>query len=388
MRCCYSAPASGPRSTSFLALSLRPMHCYMSRSTILLCLVTLLAVGTGCRREEGIRRYRVPKEHVLLATNGPSADDAPTAAADYRMLAAMIPRGQQAWFFRVIGPAETVGQHLDEFRALVKSIRFADEDAAPEWTLPEGWRQKPGSGMRHATLEIDAPTGVLELSVTSLPRTEPDLDAYTLSNLNRWRGQLGLAPLSMSRLRESVEQVDLARAQATLVDLVGHKPQDTMGRAPFAAAASPASPIEHDPNAYDKRPAATRELSYEVPAGWQETPAGGMRKAAFTVQSGEQTAEVTVITLDAAGGSALANVNRWRQQVGLEPIDEQALATASQKIDIAGSPAEYVALDWSHGDDPGRHGATRRPVLVHQDERRLASGRERKVEFRGIRAAL
>jgi hypothetical protein len=323
------------------------MDFYNVRLPVYLCFAALvLAAVSGCRRQESVSRYRVPKEHVLLATNGPDASEvAQAAAAEYRMLAALIPRGEQAWFFRVIGPAGSVAQQVDSFRTLVKSVHFAGESAPPEWKLPEAWRQKPGSGMRYASIEIDASTGPLDLSVTVLPRNEPDLDAYTLSNLNRWRGQLGLAPLPMSKVRESVERIELAGATATLVDLVGRKPEDNMGRAPFAGGqALPASPLEHDPNAPSKRPAPSAELTYDVPPGWQATPAGGMRKAAFAIADGSENAEVTVISLDAAGGALLANVNRWRQQVKLGEVSEQELETATKKIELGTVPGDYVEL--------------------------------------------
>src|SRR4029077_16036488 len=117
--------------------------------------------------------------------------------------------GDQAWFFRLSGPPDPVAGLAENFRTFVKSLRFAAEDAPPVWQLPEGWRQKPGSGMRYATIEVDAPAAPLDLSVTVLPPSESDSDAYTLANVNRWRGQLGLPPLAASQLPDNVEQLDL-----------------------------------------------------------------------------------------------------------------------------------------------------------------------------------
>ncbi|MBK8871300.1 MAG: hypothetical protein IPN19_09715 [Elusimicrobia bacterium] len=64
------------------------------------------------------------------------------------------------------------------------------------WTTPRGWQEKPGSGFRYATFVVPGPGGaVADLSVTVL---EGDAGG-TLSNINRWRGQVGLDPLTPSQ---------------------------------------------------------------------------------------------------------------------------------------------------------------------------------------------
>lgn len=338
-----------------LAVSLCCMLAYKSRPAIYPCFLTLLTglflVGTaGCDRSEKISHYRVPKDRALTASNGPDAsEETPSQAADFRMLAAMIPRGEQAWFFRLLGPADLVAGQTDNFRALVKSVHFVS-DAAPEWTLPEGWQQKPASGMRYATIEIAAPdakssTAPLDLSVTLLPRTEADLDAYTLSNLNRWRGQLGLSPVALPQLHENVTSVEIVDGTATLVDLVGHKPQDSMSRAPFAGRGIPSAAPLQDPRKEPRGPASSSsELTYDKPAGWQPAPAGGLRKAAFAIADGAESAEVTVISLDGAGGALLPNINRWRQQIELGEITQQELDAGLRKIEVAAQSGDYVEL--------------------------------------------
>ncbi len=302
--------------------------------------------AAGCRREEQISRYRIPKEHVLLKTNGPEpgevADEGPVT---HRMLAAMVPRGEQAWFFRLIGPAEAVAAEGDNFRTLIKSIHFADENASPEWTLPTGWQQKPSTGMRFATIDVPSADGPLDLSVTMLPRNEPDIDVYALSNLNRWRGQLGLKNISLGALRDSVETLDAGGTQAMLFDIAGREPQNNMSRAPFAGGAMPpARPQAENPAPRAAAPAANSELHYTVPTGWTSGEAGGFRKAAFTIVDGQQKAECTVISLGGGGGALLPNVNRWRQQIGLADVDFAELERDMQKIDIAGTQAVLVEL--------------------------------------------
>lgn len=300
----------------------------------------------GCGREEQISRYRVPKEHVLLKTNGPEPGEvAAEGPITHRMLAAMVPRGEQAWFFRLLGPAEAVTAEGENFRTLIKSIHFADEKAPPEWTLPAGWQQKPSTGMRFATIEVPASAGPLDLSVTVLPRNEPDIDVYALSNLNRWRGQLGLKNISLGALRDGVESVDASGTQVMLFDIAGREPQTNMSRAPFAGGAMPpARPQSEKPLPSGAAPAGNLALRYTVPAGWTPGEAGGFRKAAFTIVDGQQKAECTVISLAGGGGALLPNVNRWRQQIGLADVEFAELERDMQKIDIAGTPADFIEL--------------------------------------------
>lgn len=90
-------------------------------------------------------------------------------------------------------------------------------------------------------------------------------------------------------------------------------------------------------------PPSTSPLRWSRPAGWTELPAGGMRKAIF--RTGPEGAEVSVVALGGAAGGLLSNVNRWRGQIGLDPIDEAGLSDLSEKIR---SPAgELVLVDFT-----------------------------------------
>jgi hypothetical protein len=51
--------------------------------------------------------------------------------------------------------------------------------------------------------------------------------------------------------------------------------------------------------------------------------------------------DVSVVVLPGAAGGELANVNRWRGQIGLAPVDEPALGTARK---LVSTPAGKVAL--------------------------------------------
>jgi hypothetical protein len=69
-----------------------------------------------------------------------------------------------------------------------------------------------------------------------------------------------------------------------------------------------------------------------------------MRLAAFAVTDGERSVEITAIALPASGGDRLANVNRWRDQVGLVPLSVEELPAALKPIEIDGRPGDYVEI--------------------------------------------
>jgi len=66
------------------------------------------------------------------------------------------------------------------------------------WTLPEGWKATGGSNMRLASFEVPlAEGGVGDCSIVRLGGQAGGF----VANLNRWRGQLGLAPADEASLR-------------------------------------------------------------------------------------------------------------------------------------------------------------------------------------------
>ncbi|MBL7037385.1 MAG: hypothetical protein ISR77_02090 [Pirellulaceae bacterium] len=65
--------------------------------------------------------------------------------------------------------------------------------------------------------------------------------------------------------------------------------------------------------------------------------------AVFRVTDGQQRLDITVNRMP-AGGSSLMNVNRWRGQVGLEPLEADQLEQSAKDIEIDGTAAKYVEM--------------------------------------------
>lgn len=87
------------------------------------------------------------------------------------------------------------------------------------------------------------------------------------------------------------------------------------------------------------------EISYDVPEGWEELEPSGIRKANFTIHSDNGSAEVTVLTFPGDVGGALANINRWRDQIGLDPATSENVNEFSHPYEIAKHKASYVRLE-------------------------------------------
>jgi len=78
--------------------------------------------------------------------------------------------------------------------------------------------------------------------------------------------------------------------------------------------------------------AAKGSLKWSLPKGWSEQPGGGtMRFATFKAPFAGKL-EATVVVLPGQAGGELANVNRWRGQIGLPGFDEAGLTQARKVL--------------------------------------------------------
>jgi hypothetical protein len=83
------------------------------------------------------------------------------------------------------------------------------------WTRPGDWQEQPLSEMRLGSFKVAGPNNAsADVSVTSFPGPAGGLE----SNLNRWRGQVQLPPLSGDDLDKTIEHRILAGVPVLLVD--------------------------------------------------------------------------------------------------------------------------------------------------------------------------
>lgn len=322
-------------------------------STLFVAWVT----AVGCRPADKIESYVVPKEAPSTAVRAAAA---PSSTPTDRMLAAVLPEGDRAWFFKVTGPIAEIDAHANKIAEFLASVRPAAGKPHPDWTLPTGWQEQPGSQMRVATLLIPGGTKPLELSVTVLPwagGTEA-----MLGNVNRWRGQMQLAPTDAAGLAESTRELKVGDATMTVVDLRGNMSGGMMP--PFAGGATPPSapsaaapvtavsdlppghPAVSTPSSAPPSTSVTAPFKFETPSGWQQRPASGIRKVEFVIEEGGKSAQATAIDFPAASppmmSDPVANVRRWRGEVGLPPVSDDEIKKSMQPLKIDGIEAMWV----------------------------------------------
>ena len=152
-----------------------------SRASLLaLSAATLLLAACG---DEQVAVYKVPKE---------KEPEMPAAAAEASAQPAASPGGAMA---------DT-------------AVPTASGDALV-WQAPAAWTQKPAGAMRKASYLVPGEAGESDLSVTAFPG---DVGGE-LANVNRWRGQIALAPLSADDLDGAVTRLDQNGLKVTVVEL-------------------------------------------------------------------------------------------------------------------------------------------------------------------------
>lgn len=133
-----------------------------------------------------------------------------TAAADADgIFAAVLPLESETWYFKLTAPSAKLREKgAAVFTQFLGTVKVGGEDAAatpppaPTPTMPKiqvvasaGWEEGAPSSMRVASFAVKGADGATaDVSVIPLPGNSGSV----LDNVNRWRGQIQLPPLSSS----------------------------------------------------------------------------------------------------------------------------------------------------------------------------------------------
>ena len=322
-------------------------------------LVIAAACIVSACRDRDITSYRIPKEADLPATQaaGPAEGPAPSAAP------------------------------------------------ALQWTAPADWKAQPATGMRQASYLVYGAAGAsADISVVSFPGSGGD----DLANINRWRNQLKLPAVAATDLPGLIQQVSNPAGTLVIADISGNTPEKGAARilgawlrqpdrvyffkmmgpadlvgsqkeafmaflqsvnlaarpaggapasantndlpreapAPPTAAPAPAAPGA-GMNSMPVQAESGASLLWTTPGTWTSKPASAMRKGSYAVEGG---AEVAITAFPGDVGGILANVNRWRGQAGLDPVDDSGLGSVTTTFDANG--LHIVVADASMGSRP------------------------------------
>ncbi|MDX1950925.1 MAG: hypothetical protein SFY81_02005 [Verrucomicrobiota bacterium] len=309
-------------------------HGYLPR----ICLLLLISGGlAGCSREE-ISSYRVPKEQKKS-----------------------LPRHAH-------GPGDGHNHEAP-----------APERPHLHWELPTGWSETSGDTMRAGSFRISAGDGRLaEVSIVPLQ----GVTGVELESVNMWRQSLGLKEVGREEFAGMTSKVQVGPATGTLVEMASTEARvegkfklrtigvfleqegalwffKMTGEDALVAEQKPKfltflkSVTFHGPDAHGEQkpavtarePASTTQGDWPIPQGWQATEPGQMVKASYKISGGSgQSADVTVSVFPGATGGLLANVNRWRGQINLPPIQEGELANLVSEQQLPRDKAQIVDL--------------------------------------------
>ncbi|MEI6606670.1 MAG: hypothetical protein WCP35_15285 [Verrucomicrobiota bacterium] len=364
-----------------------------------LCLGFCLLSVFACKHESKIKSYNVAKEAAPAAPNEPAS-----AADPHAGMPGMMP-GATA------GGDPHAGLTAEQLAAAGAGMA-----AAPAFidSPPAHWKKQALSPMRLASYHVEGEGGAMTDISFSILRRAP---GSTLANVNRWRDQLGQPPIDDAALKSQSQSIKSSFGDALAVDIEGiatggnplkdgrligaiadegdnawffkmrgnapltatektnfFKWIESVKHAPPGAAPATAAPATAAPATTTPAPATTTpapaavapagdgSLTWTVPDGWILAPAAASRYATFSVAGeGGAKAELAISHFPGDVGGDLANVNRWRQQIGLAPVDAAALpplvsklsaaTTSFSLIDATGAEARMVAAWTRHGAD-------------------------------------
>jgi hypothetical protein len=326
-----------------------------SLTAVIISVVTVAALS-GCEKNSEIRVYRVSK--APLEESAPQQQEVmPTNTAAPRMPG---------------GLASGAGSSV---------------------STPPTWEPQPLSQMRQASFLVKGENGaVADISFVSLGSAAGNV----LENVNRWLSQLGQAPITEQKLAEIGQRLRTSLGDVAIVDLTGLPDNADPARdgriiaamvttanstlffkirgnadlteaqkgdfIKWVAAVCNAQTQAGPPQMAAAPPQAANAppIQWKKPEGWTEVPPSSMRYASFSAPSQDgSNIDISVVTFPGDGGNDADNINRWRGQIGLAPIDANAVTsqvtplktedTTFSTTDIAGDKTRTIAA-WTRRD--------------------------------------
>lgn len=214
---------------------------------------------------------------------------------------------------------------------------------ALQWQVPAEWKKEAPRQFQTALFSLSPEVNV---AVSSLPGEA----GGEMANVNRWRGQVGLAPLEDVAGKDlgveaegiSAKWFEVIGESDSILAAIISLPAETW----FFKLNSPTAEIESRRGEFmsflstlhfgseapesavaQKLEPGTNDqpkISLEAPDGWEKSEGNAMRIASFRIPGiGGLDGDVSVVPLPGRAGTALENVNRWRGQLKLPPLESE-----------------------------------------------------------------
>jgi hypothetical protein len=131
---------------------------------------------------------------------------------------------------------DTAGADATDAQGPVRSPAEAPTASAPvklKYETPTGWTDQGAKGERKASFTVVDGDRSIDISVTSFPASAAQI-ANPISNINRWRGQLGLAEASAEEIARDAQQITIGGKAGVYVEIFAPN-VDNAERATLAA---------------------------------------------------------------------------------------------------------------------------------------------------------
>src|SRR5688500_8201151 len=255
----------------------------------------------------------------------------------------------------------------------------------------QGWQELPPEKVRIASYRSAGENGEsAELAVIPLPGG----GKRGLRSGNMWREELQLEPLTSEQLKEQAEPIQVGDANGLMVDLTGQRPGQTNdsplgilgavaergGITWFIKMAGDRELVSQQKNNFisylkslefhegshgaqapaettqlAQAPAAERPVSantekspagakpnFKAPENWKTKPPGPMVATAYNVEDAAGQAEVTISKFPGDVGGMVANIQRWKGQLGLPAGTAEEARKSAEMIEVAGQKESYL----------------------------------------------
>jgi hypothetical protein len=193
-------------------------------------------------------------------------------ARDGRIIAAMTSAGGSTLFFKIRGNAALTESQRSDFIKWVAAVCNAQggnkkdqtasamapsESAANrqiKWKTPSGWNEVPPSAMRYASFNAGANENKVDVSIVTFSG-EGGTDA---DNVNRWRQQIGLPPMTPAAVATQIEPLKGDGTSFSIVDIAGANARTLAawtrrdGQVWFFKATGPSAAVEKEKTTFVK----------------------------------------------------------------------------------------------------------------------------------------
>lgn len=257
-----------------------------------------------------------------------------------------------------------------------------------QWTKPAAWTELAPTAFRKGNYLAEGNDGKkVEITVTSFPGTV----GGTLANVNRWRGQAGLSSINNEELSQSLTEVRIDGYEGQIVNILPDSDDADAtqivaaifiykGESWFFKMSGPQQSVssqkaifdrfvagleftdaasEHESSDASSKASKEAVLTFDVPESWAESDGSSMRIASYEAPlEGFEPADFSITRFPGDAGGITANVNRWRQQIGLRPWSDSQVNSNQETLEVG--ELDFVFFDLKPQTDSEKEGLKER----------------------------